>query len=345
VNARVQVVADFEALQRLAAERRWGDGLPIIPPTEERVAAMLDGADPDRSVGAIPPGYGEATLEVLAANAVMAGCQPKALPVLVAAVEAMLEPQFNLAGVQATTHPVAPLLVVHGPVAAEMGVNGGSGVLGPGVAANATLGRAVRLVLMNVGLARPGEGDLSTHGGPAKFSYCMTENMAESPWPEYHTTAGLEPSDSAVTVIGLEAPHNVQDHQSTTGARFANILADAMRELGHNGWAISRGNDFAVLLGPEHAQMLAADGWSREDLQRFLYHRSCRRVGEVMEAGNWTGREWPVWMNALAENPENLVPAVRRPEEIRVFVTGGPGKHSAVVPGFGGSAAVTRRIS
>jgi hypothetical protein len=344
MTGRIQVEADFAGLQRLAAEQGWGDGLPIIPPTEERVAAMLAGAEPGRSVGAVPPGYGEATLEVLAANAVMAGCEPPVFPVVLAAVEAMLEPKFNLAGVQATTHPVAPLLVVHGPIAAEIGLNAGSGVLGPGVAANATLGRAIRLVMMNVGLARPGQSDLSTHGGPAKYSYCMTENMAESPWPEYHASAGFEASQSAVTVIGLEAPHNVQDHQSTTGVRLANILADAMRQLGHNSWSISRGNDFAVLLGPEHAQMLAQDSWSREDLQRYLYHRSSRRVAEVMEAGNWAGRDWPVWMNALAESPENLVPAVRRPEEIRVFVAGGPGKHSAVIPGFGGTAAVTRRI-
>jgi hypothetical protein len=281
---------------------------------------------------------------VLAANAVMAGCGPAAFPVLVAAVEAMLEPRFNLAGVQTTTHPVAPLLVVHGPIASEIGLHSGSGVLGPGFAANATLGRAIRLVLMNVGLARPGQSDLSTHGGPAKFSYCMTENMSESPWPEYHTSVGLAAAESAVTVIGLEAPHNVQDHQSTTGVRFANILADAMRQLGHNSWSISRGNDFAVILGPEHAQLLAQDGWTRDDLQRYLYHRSSRRVAEVMEAGNWAGREWPVWMDALVQNPENQVPAVRRPEEIRVFVTGGPGKHSAVVPGFGGTATVTRRI-
>jgi hypothetical protein len=341
VSRRHEVPADLDQFRRLASERDWGDGLPLVPPTEESVAAMLAGRDPSESVGAMPPGYGEATLEVLAANAVMAGCESNAFPVVVAAVQAMLQPQFNLAGVQATTHPVAPLLVVHGPVATELGLNGGSGVLGPGFAANATLGRAIRLILFNVGLARPGKGDLSTHGGPAKFCYCMTENMVASPWPEYHTSVGFGERDSAVTVIGLEAPHNVEDHQSTTGARLVNIIADAMSQLGHNSWVISKGNDFAVLLGPEHAQMLAGDGWSREDVQRYLYHRSCRSVAEVMQSGNWAGREWPVWMDALAEQPENLVPAVRRPEEIRVFVAGGPGKHSAVMPGFGSTAAVT----
>ncbi len=344
VTTRHTIPAEFDEFRRFADARGWGDGLPLVPPTDDKVALMLGGRDPKGTLGAIPPGYGEATLEVLAANAVMAGCEPRAFPVIVAAVEAMLEPQFNLAGVQATTHPVAPLLVVHGPVAAELGLNSGSGVLGPGFAPNATLGRAIRLILLNVGLARPGQGDLSTHGGPAKFTYCMTENMADSPWPEYHTSVGFAERDSAVSVIGLEAPHNVEDHQSTTGVRLVNIVADAMRQLGHNSWVISKGNDFLVLFGPEHAQMLGRDGWSREDVQRYLYHRACRPVAEVMESGNWVGREWPVWMNALAERPEALVPPVRRPEEIRVMVAGGPGKHSAVMPGFGSTSAVTKLV-
>lgn len=345
VADRHQVAGDLDDLLRFSDDQGWGDGLPLVPPTEARVAAMLDGRDPQESLGAVPPGYGEATLEVLAANAVMAGCRPAAFGVLLAAVEAMLQPQFNLPGVQATTHPVAPLLVVHGPVAARLGINGGSGVLGPGFAANATLGRAVRLVLMNVGLARPGQADLSTHGGPAKYTYCMTENLAESPWPEYHTTVGFEAGDSAVTVIGVEAPHNVQDHQSSTAVRFLDIVADAMRQLGHNSWVISTGNDFGVLLGPEHARMVARDGWGREDVQHYLFQRACRPVADLMDSGNWTGRDWPVWMNALAARPDSSVPAVRRPEEIRVFVAGGPGKHSAVLPGFGSTAAVTWPVS
>ena len=338
---RHRVDGDVDQVVAFIAERGWGDGLPVVPPTEAKVRTMLGDRDASRSLGAVPPAYGEATLEVLAANAVMAGCDPAAFPVILAAVEAMLQPQFNLAGVQATTHPVAPLLVVHGPVAAELKVNGGPGVLGPGAAANATIGRAVRLVLINVGGGRPGEGDLSTHGGPAKYTYCMTENMAESPWPEYHTSVGLEARQSAVTVIGVEGPHNVQDHQSTHGTRFLAIVADAMSQLGHNSWVISQGNDFAVVLGPEHAQMLARDGWAREDVQRYLYHQASRTVADLMRSGNWAKREWPVWMNGLAESEASLIPPVRRPEEIRVFVAGGAGKHSAVMPGFGSTSAVT----
>jgi hypothetical protein len=322
----------------------WTDGLPVVPPTADRVAHMLGNFPPAASVGAVPPGYGEASNELLACNAVMAGCTPLMFPVVRAAIQALLEPQFNLVGVQATTHPVAPLLVVHGPIASEIGMNVQSGVMGPARAANGPIGRAVRLVLMNVGSAYPGDGDMATHGSPAKFSYCMAENVAASPWPEYHTTVGLESGENAVTVLAGEAPHNVHDHQSSVGVRLVNIVADAMAQQGHVSWVMSRGNDFAIVFGPEHAQMLARDGWSREDVQMYLYHRSCRPVRDLKWGGNWTGRDWPTWMNGLAEDETALVPPVRHPRDIRVFVSGGPGKQSFIVPAFGNSAAVTRRV-
>jgi hypothetical protein len=160
----------------------WTDGLPIVPPTEARVETMLAGidADPDDVVGKIPPLWAEATVEKVAINAVMAGCAPEAMPVLVAAFEAMLDPAFNLYGVQATTHPVAPLLIVHGPAAARLGMHAGPGVFGPGNRANATLGRAVRLCLWNLGGARPGQGDMATQGSPAKYTYAMAERVTRA---------------------------------------------------------------------------------------------------------------------------------------------------------------------
>src|SRR5262245_10227151 len=158
-----------EAVLAAFCERQWCDGLPIVPPTEARVRAMLGGAPGDRSLGAMPPLWRQATLEKLAVNAVMAGCEPAAFPLIVAAVEAMLDPSFNLYGVQATTHSVAPLLIVHGPIAAELGVHAGSGCFGPGFRANATIGRAIRLILLNVGGAWPGRHDMATQGSPAKF--------------------------------------------------------------------------------------------------------------------------------------------------------------------------------
>ncbi|HMG44211.1 MAG TPA: hypothetical protein VK611_22955 [Acidimicrobiales bacterium] len=335
------VEGDLDDVYGFVEARGWADGLPVVPPTAERVATMLGSFSPGGSAGVVPPGYREATNEVLAANAVMAGCAPPMFPVVRAAVEAMLQPRFNLAGVQATTHPVSPFLVVHGPVADRVGVGSGPGALGPGVGASSSIGRALRLILMNVGAARPGSGDQATHGSPAKFAYCMAENVEASPWPEFHTTKGFAPGDDAVTVLAGEAPHNVHDHQSSTGVRFANIVADVMRAQGHVSWIMSRGNDFGVVLGPEHAGMLARDGWSRHDVQMYLYHRSCRPVRDVMWGGNWTGRDWPAWMEGLADDPESLVPPVRHPDEVCVFVTGGPGKHSFLVPAFGNSSAVT----
>jgi hypothetical protein len=304
------------------------------------------GFDPQGSLGEMPPRWRSATYEKLAANAVMAGCRPEAFPVLVTAVKAMLSPEFNLYGLQATTHPVAPMVVVHGPVARELHVNGASGALGPGFPANATIGRAVRLILMNVGGAFPGEADRSTQGGPAKYSYCFSENVEESPWPEFHVVRGLSEDQSAVTVFGGEAPHNVNDHESTTPTRLLDIAADTMRTLGHNNWYLAQDglNDFVVLLGPEHAATIASAGWTREDVQNYLFQRAVRTARELALGGMWDMRDWPAWVHDLSENPDSLIPLVRRPEDLLVMVVGGPGKHSAIIPGFGASRSVTMAV-
>ena len=345
---RLTVEADLDAVQRLFEEHHWSDGLPIIPPTSERVEAMLAGTrlPPGESLGPIPPRGGEATLENLAVNAVMAGCRPSAFPVIIAAVRAMLHHEFDLYGIQPTTHPVAPLVIVHGPVARALHVNGGAGVLGPGFPANATIGRAVRLILQNTGGAFPGEADMSTHGGPAKFTYCMTENVAESPWPEFHTTRGFEPDESAVTVFAGEAPHNVNDHESKTAVRLLDIVADVMRALGHNDWWVAEDGrcDVAVVLSPEHAKVVAGDGWGRLDVQRYLFETARRRVSELTAGGMWGSKDWPSWMVGLAAKPDALIPVVRSAEDILVLVAGGAGKHSLVIPGYGAAQAVTEPV-
>jgi hypothetical protein len=340
---------DWDGVDSWFAERGYTDGLPIVPPTEQKVAAALETVASDResSIGAVPPRWGEATLLNLAANAVMAGCAPDTFPIVLAAVEAMLSPEFNLYGVQATTHPSAPLLVVSGPIARSCGLNGGAGLLGPGNRANATIGRAVRLILMNVGGAHPGQTDRATHGSPAKFSYCMTENISESPWPEFHTTRGFASDASCVTVYAGEAPHNVNDHESTSAERLLEIVADVMRALGHNNWYLAQDglNDIVVVLGPEHAAMVASAGWSREDVQRFLFEKARRPTRDLRQGGMWDMRDWPDWMNELAKSDDAMIPVVRRPHDILLLVAGGPGKHSVVIPGFGASRAVTRGIS
>src|SRR5687767_7674719 len=187
-GASLETVDDFDAINALYLERGWADGLPIVPPTDRRVEEMLTYCDRplDQPVAKIAPRYGEATPLRLAANAVMAGCRPEFFPLFVLAIEAMCEEPFNLYGVQATTHLCAPLVIVNGPVGRELGVNSGHNAFGPGTPANATIGRAIRLALLNIGGALPGSGDMSTFGSPSKFSYCVAENEEESPWESLH---------------------------------------------------------------------------------------------------------------------------------------------------------------
>jgi hypothetical protein len=325
-----EVLAEFTA-------REWSDGLPLIAPTEARVAAMLGARDGARSLGAMPPLWRQATLEKLAVNAVMAGCEPAHFPVVVAAVEAMLDPSFNCYGVQATTHPVAPLVIVHGPRARAIGVHGGSGCLGPGFRANATIGRAIRLVMLNVGGAWPGRHDMATQGSPAKFSYCLAENVDASPWGPWR-------EDDAVTVFAGEPPHNVNDHVSTTASGILTTVANTAVAPGSNvGWYLSQ-SQLLVILGPEHAATVAGDGFSRADVQRFVYERARLPLGTLKLGGMWGMHDWPAWMHAVRDESA-LMPAVDSPDDIVVIVAGGPGKHSAVVPNCAFSRAVTRPIA
>ena len=332
----IEVEDTPEAVLAAFVERQWCDGLPIVPPTEARVRAMLGRAEPERSLGAMPPLWRQATLEKLAVNAVMAGAEPAGFPVIVAAVEAMLDPAFNLYGVQATTHPVAPLLIVNGPYARRIGLHAGSGCFGPGFRANATIGRALRLILMNVGGAWPGRHDMATQGSPAKFSYALAENEAANPWGPLH-------AGDVVTVFGGEAPHNVNDHVSTTAAGILHTIADTSVSLGSNvGWYFSQ-SQLLVVFGPEHARTVADDGLTRADVQRFVFEYARLPLGRLKLGGMWGIQDWPPWMNAVTDDAA-LLPQVPSPEDVYVIVAGGPGKHSAVVPNCTFSRAVSRPI-
>jgi hypothetical protein len=332
----IEVDDDPQALLAAFCERRWCDGLPIVAPTEARVAAMLAGRTPDRALGAVPPLWRQATLEKLAVNAVMAGCEPAYFPIIVAAVEAMLDPTFNLYGVQATTHPVAPLVVVHGEYGRSVGVHAGSGCLGPGFRANATLGRAIRLILLNIGGAWPGRHDMATQGSPAKFSYCVGENVEASPWGPLHV-------DDAVTVFGGEPPHNVNDHVSTTASGILTTVADTAVSLGSNvGWFMAQ-SQLMLILGPEHAATIASDGLSRRDVQQFIFEHARLPLRVLKLSGMWGMHDWPAWMLATRDD-DALMPRVLSADEVFVVVAGGPGKHSAVVPNCTFSRAVTRPI-
>ena len=334
-EAELVEVADEspEALYALMADRGWGDGLPVVAPTEARVDRMLEGysGSPDELLAVIPPRSGGATVRTLAVNAVMAGCPPDVMPVLVAAVRGLGRPEFNLRGVQATTHSVAIMVAVHGEIVDTAGYNAGFGTIGPGNRANATTGRAIRLLLLQTGGGRPGDGDASTQGSPAKYAYCFAENTLASPWPLFHRWRGLD-SASAVTVAGVEGPHNSHDMWSTTPSLVYDKIASVMTTLGSNN-AVMGDSEFFVVLCPEHAALAAEAGWSRRDVQLYLYQRARLPMRLRREHFEVWGRNLP-WIAAL-ENEDQLVPMTADPEDIRVLVAGGPGKHSCVIPVWG----------
>jgi hypothetical protein len=343
-SPRLQVEDTPEALYDLFEAEGVGDGLPFVPPTAARVTRFVEasGRPAQEPVGRIPPSWQTATVERVAVNAVMAGCRPEYMPVVLAAVEAVADPAFNLYGVQATTHMVAPLVIVNGPVRAALGLNAGHNAFGQGFRANATIGRALRLVLQNVGVARPGAGDMATLGSPAKYTFCIAEREEASPWEPLHVARGCPPGSSAVTVVGCESPHNVNDHVSQSAVNLLTTVADSMATMGQNPtYTLGRG-EVLVVFGPEHAETLRRDGFSRADVRRFLYENARKPVRKLRLGGMWGMFPPPAWVNTLDDDA--MLPIVATPEDILLAVAGGAGKHSVYLPSFGITRAVTRQV-
>lgn len=317
-------------------EQGWTDGLPVVPPTPAKVAAMVEalGGSPDQVETRVPPRWGELTREVLAVNMVLAGCRPDYAPVVRAALLALCDPRFNLNGVQATTHMASPLIVVNGPIAREIGLNAGPNVFGSGWRANATIGRAVRLVLLNVGGGRPGELDKSTLGNPSKFSFCIAENEEASPWAPYHVEQGYAPEESTVFAIATEGPHSVTNHVADDPQGILDSVISGMSTFAHNN-AVSSGS-CAVVIGPEHAVTISAGGWSRDDVRRYLWMHAGNTFREISfdhRYGTVYNRNLPRWYR---RDPEAHIPIVPRPEDLHLFVAGGrEGRFSAFLPGWG----------
>jgi hypothetical protein len=325
---------DIDAFQEWAMAARWSDGLPVLPPTPARVDRVL-GARAGRRHEVV------ATLEAIAINAALAGAGPEHLPVIIAAVRAIAEPRFNLNAIQTTTHPCTPLLIVNGPIAGRLGVSGGPNALGNGHRANAVIGRSVRLAMQNVGGARPGLEDRATQGHPGKFSYCVAENEAASPWPPLHVERGFPVATSCVTVCGSEAPHNVNDHGSTTPEGMLLALAGTAATTGSNN--IYLAGEPLVILGPEHAQTLALTGWSKAELKRRLWEMI--RIGLDRFSAENLARFATIDPARFADQPpEAEVRWCLTPDDLMIIVAGGPGKHSALVPTFGATRSVTVAI-
>ena len=332
-------VEDWAGGVELFMDKGWTDGLPVVPPTPEAVQRMLAGVpdrDPDEVLGTVPPRWAQATVRICAVNAVMAGCLPAYMPIVLAAVEAVIEPGFNLAGIQATTHCATPLLVVSGPELKSLGINAGHNVMGQGFRANATIARALRLIMINVGGGRPGETDLAAMGSPSKFGLFLAENDEASPWEPYRVEHGFAPGDTIVAAFSAEGPHSVTNHVATDTFGVGISIASAMSSLGSNN-AFGMG-EVVVVVGPEHADFFRKEKWSKDDLRLYLYQKARNRIGDLMFSqryGRFYNRMWPKWFDRSRDDEE--VPVVVRPDDIHIFVAGGPaGRFSAVIPGWGG---------
>jgi hypothetical protein len=321
------------------AERRgWGDGLPTLPPTVDAVERYLEEAGPvGDEIDPIPPAWVRPDVRSLAANAVMAGCTPAGFGIVVAALRAVLAEAFNPVGVLATTHPCTPLVVVNGTARSTGEVNAAYNCLGQGRRGNATIGRALHLVLVNLGGSLPGTLDRATHGSPAKYTYCFAENEEASPWPSLAVRRGFSVDESVVTVFAAEGPHNVNDHGSTSGVDVLRTIAGTMATPGSNNLYLA--GEHLVVLGPEHAATLGRDGWDIPGMQEAL-HDLARVPATVVSAGKRAE------LAARGIEPSGGHYRLEGgPRAIQIVVAGGDGKHSAWVPTFGASRCVSASLT
>ena len=315
-------------------EQGWTDGLPVVPPQVDRVKAML-AADsrPAETVISHHPATGlDLSLHSAAVNAVMAGCLPEHFPVLVAAFEAMDRPEFNFHGSTASTGGSAPLLIVSGPYADEIGMNADVNLFGPGNRANSTIGRAVRLILRNVFQMIPGISDKSTQGNPGKYSFCIAERARGNPWPLLCEAQGYPPGVSSVTVFAGGGFCNVENHGGSTPEHVLGAVADAMANYG----CITLGQS-AVILAPEHMRILADAGWSRADAQSFLFRSARRSVDGMRSVGKYRQVEYDKQHDAAAHAlvEPGFVHRGMTPDDILITMGGGDaGGHSCFIPSW-----------
>ena len=329
--------ADFEVftdpdVEKISNEfyiKNQTDGLPIIPPTRSRVNKFLKYSDlkPDEVIAILPPKRGKAALEKIAINVVMAGCLPNFMPVVQHAVKAVSQDNFNLPGINATTHPISICTIINGPISRELEVNSGTGCLGPGNIANATIGRALRLCLINIAGAIPSIGDHATMGSPAKYSYCFAEAEDDSPWETLHSERGFNNDSSTVTLMAVEAPQNVNDHRSTKAEDLLDTIINTTAVAGCNNSHVP--GELLVIMGSEHAKMVADEGWYKQDVKRYIHENTLVPV----EFGDRGGRKLDEkWIN------NDMVRITRSTEDVVIVVAGGPGRHSMIAHGFGTSS-------
>jgi hypothetical protein len=323
-----QVIEDY-------FDRGWTDGLPIVPPTPERVQEFLDVSHRSASdvIGTEPTKGRVITAEKVAINAVMAGCRPEYFPVVATAVEAMCEPEFNLHAITASTMGAAVLMVVGGPVVDEIGINSGVSVFGPGHRANATIGRAIRLVIINATGSSSGEIDKATLGHPGKYTWCMAENLDVSPWEPLHVERGLSESDSAVTIFAALSGIQIANHVSQDPREILQSFQDGMFAIGANHGELN------IVLCPEHIGHFRAAGWTKNQVKQALFEIAQRSDGDWRAAGE---------VLPDSDDDTRMVTTASKPENINVLVAGGgAGAFSSIIPLWtagNGTRSVTKRI-
>jgi hypothetical protein len=358
-RSEIREAEDILALQEYFFAQGWTDGLPVVPPVPERVGEFLDQSElrPDDVICIIPTRNRAITAEKVAINCVMAGCRPEYMPVVVAVLQAMAEPQYLFHASITSTGGAAPFVVVNGPIRNELGLNGGVNAFGPGNRANATIGRAVRLILINVAGARPGILDKSTQGHPGKFSFCIAELEEESPWEPYHVERGFHPSTSTVTVYAGESPHGIQNHESGEPEELLDCLAREIASIG--GFTLGQS---ALVLSPEHAGVIAKSGWSKQQVKQYLFDNATQSLTDLRRFGK-VGGDFPdryddpalerrlkeagrpaseaahyrnLARRAKAEDANNMkISRGFGPDDILMVVAGGAaGGHSAFIPSW-----------
>ncbi|MDO8674448.1 MAG: hypothetical protein Q7O66_23835 [Dehalococcoidia bacterium] len=342
-SERVEVSPSVDRMFEDFYERGWTDGLPIIPPTEELVQAFVDhlGRNPDEVVAEIPPDNNAATIETIAINAVMAGCRPEYMPVIIAAIAAVTEPDWGLWKIQVTTNSASPFVIVNGPVRNQLKINGGPNCLGQGWRANASIGRALNLLLRNAGGSMPGVVSKATQGQPGRFTMCLGENEEESPWEPLHVERGFSPEQSTVTV--LPAAGTMQLYAGSRGAdRCLTIIAHSITCVGTNDMIAPRAkhNEPVLIMCPAHARMCADAGYSKKDVKLILWEQGRLPI-------DWFPDDVAEIKRSLGLVFDGMVPLTGSPDDLVIIVAGGPsGLHTTFVPTMGvGHPAITKPIT
>jgi hypothetical protein len=334
---------DYETLVETIFEKGWTDGLAVTVPTPELVERMLDGRDPDVVIGPIPPLGLTATFGAVAVNAVLAGCAPEHFPLVEASVRAVLQPLHNINGVTCTTHMCVPLLIVNGPQRERLGFISTDGVFGSGSRANGAVGRALRLIIWNLGGARPGGEDKSTLSHPGEWTYCIAEDEEGSPWEPLHVEHGMQAGSDAVSAFACEGPHSVVAI-GTPEAMLDRILGQLVSAGNNNTeYRFGPGGQALITVNAEQAERFAADGWTKQNIKEHLWEKSRSSVREILEWGDPYSSEIGVRNGFLAQgqswsdwnDPDAQVPIVPTPDDLIVVVAGGRSYFASVLPGWG----------